>query len=99
LLSGEVLQAGLNLIQKFLKTQLILKEIYNRAYEETFAGTVDEIKHGISWFLQEFDNLWVDFEQLYIHELMVIESDARWCIEEAIQLNMKSLLLKANTKK
>ena len=97
--SGEVLQEGLNLFQKFLKTQLIQKEIYNRAYEETFAGTVDEIKDGISQFLQEFDNLWVNFEQLYIHELMAIESDARRHIEEAIQLNMKLLLLKANTKK
>ena len=96
--SGEVLQAGSNLFQKFLKTQFILKEIYNRAYEETFAGTVDEIKEEISQFLQEFDNLWVDFEQLYVHELMAIESDARRYIEEAIQHEHEITLLEEQYK-
>jgi hypothetical protein len=84
--SGEVLQAGSNLFQKFVKIQFVLKEIYNRVCEETFAGTVDEIKEEISQSLQEFDNLWVEFEQLYVHELMAIESDARRFIEEAIRM-------------
>ena len=84
--SGEVLQAGSNLFGKFVKIQYVLKEIYNRVCEETFAGTVDQIKEEISETLQEFDNLWVEFEQLYVHELMAIESDARRFIEEAIRL-------------
>lgn len=83
--SAEVLQAGLNLFEKFVKVQFILKEIYNRVCEETFAGTVLEIKEEICAFLQQFDNLWVEFEQLYVHELMAIESDARRYIEEVIQ--------------
>ena len=83
--SGEVLQAGSNLFQKFIKIQYILKEIYNRVCEEAFTGTVEEIKEEICQFLLEFDNLWVEFEQLYVHELMAIESDARRFIEEAIQ--------------
>ena len=84
--SGEVLQAGSNLFQKFIKIQYILKEIYNRVCEDSFAGTVEETREEISQFLLEFDNLWVEFEQLYVHELMAIESDARRFIEEAIQL-------------
>lgn len=83
--STEVLQAGSNLFQKFIKIQYILKEIYNRVCEETFGGTVEEIREEIAQFLLEFDNMWVEFEQLYVHELMAIESDARRYIEEAIQ--------------
>lgn len=84
--SNEVLEAGKNLFTKFSRTQYILKEIYNRVCEESFAGTVDEIKEEIQDSLLEFDNVWVDFEQLYVHELMAIESDARRYIEEAIWL-------------
>lgn len=82
--SEEVLQAGSNLFQRFIKIQYILKEIYNRVCEETFAGTVEQIKEEILDNLLDFDNLWVEFEQLYVHELMAIESDARRYIEEAI---------------
>ena len=34
--------------------------------------------------LQEFDRLWVDYEQKYVYELMVIENDARRFIIESI---------------
>ena len=34
--------------------------------------------------LEEFDGLWVDYEQKYVYELMVIESDARRFIIESI---------------
>ena len=34
--------------------------------------------------LQEFDNTWVAYEQIYVLELMLIESDARRFITEAI---------------
>ena len=55
--SGEVLQAGSNLFQKFIKIQYILKEIYNRVCEEAFTGIVEEIRIEISEVLLEFDNL------------------------------------------
>lgn len=82
--SGEVLEAGSSLFQRFIKIQYILKEIYNRVCEETFAVTVEQIKQEITDTLLDFDNLWVEFEQLYVHELMAIESDARRYIEQAI---------------
>lgn len=91
--SGEVLQAGSSLFQKFVKIQYSLKEIYNRVYEDAFSGTVDEAKLEISETLQDFDNLWVEFEQLYVHELMAIESDARRFIEEAIFLEQETTRL------
>jgi hypothetical protein len=96
--STEVLQAGSNLFGKFVKIQYILKEIYNRVCEETFSGTVDTIKQEISETLQDFDNLWVEFEQLYVHELMAIESDARRYIEEAIQLEHQITCIEAQHK-
>lgn len=36
--------------------------------------------------LEEFDNNWVTYEQLYVIELMLIEQDARRFITEAIEL-------------
>ena len=84
--SNEVLEAGKNLFTKFSRTQYILKEIYNRVCEDSFNGSVDEIKEEIQDSLLDFDTVWVDFEQLYVHELMAIESDARRYIEEAIWL-------------
>ena len=100
--SSEVLHAGSNLFQKFIKIQFVIKEIYSRACEETSAGSVREIREEISSVLLEFDNLWVEFEQLYVHELMAIESDARRYIEEAIQheqdLSALELLYKENSR-
>lgn len=87
--SAEVLQAGSDLFQNFLRLQYLLKDIYSRVCDETFAGTLELIKEEICACLQEFDGLWVEFEQLYVHELMAIESDARRFIEEAIQLEDK----------
>jgi hypothetical protein len=84
--STEVLQAGNDLFQNFVRLQYLLKDIYNRVCDETFCATLDMTKEEIVQSLQEFDMLWVEFEQLYVHELMAIESDARRFIEEAIQL-------------
>ena len=87
--SAEVLQAGSDLFQNFVRLQYLLKDIYSRVCDETFSGTLEQIKDEICQCLQEFDGLWVEFEQLYVHELMAIESDARRYIEEAIQLEDK----------
>jgi hypothetical protein len=96
--SSEVLEAGSSLFSKFTKTQYLLKEIYNRVCEESFGGTVEEIKTEISEILIEFDSVWVDFEQLYVHELMAIESDARRFIEEAIWLEKELTRIENSTK-
>ena len=96
--SAEVLQAGSDLFQNFIRLQYLLKDIYNRVCDETFSGTLEQTKEDIAQCLQEFDALWVEFEQLYVHELMAIESDARRYIEEAIQLEQQISLLDAQSK-
>jgi len=35
--------------------------------------------------LEDFDNIWVSYEQIYVLELMLIEADARLFITEAIE--------------
>lgn len=35
--------------------------------------------------LEEFDQSWVSYEQIYVLELMLIEADARLFITEAIE--------------
>ena len=84
--STGVLQAGNNLYQNFIKIQADLREIYNRVSEETFIGGVYTIMKEICASLLEFDKVWIEFEQLYVHELMAIETDARRFIIEAIEL-------------
>lgn len=37
--------------------------------------------------LGEFDKAWVTYEQYYVYELMVIETDARRFIIDAIQID------------
>ncbi|OMJ78668.1 hypothetical protein SteCoe_21474 [Stentor coeruleus] len=96
--SAEVLQAGSDLFQNFVRLQFLLKDIYSRVCDETFAGTLIQIKAEISQCLKDFDALWVDFEQLYVHELMAIESDARRYIEQAIQLEHQITVLDSNYK-
>jgi hypothetical protein len=87
--SAEVLQAGSDLFQNFVRLQYLLKDIFSRVCDETFNGALEPVKEEISNCLQEFDGLWVEFEQLYVHELMAIESDARRFIEEAIAIEEK----------
>ena len=96
--SAEVLQAGNDLFQNFVRLQYLLKDIYNRVCDETFSGILNQIKEEISQYLQEFDTLWVEFEQLYVHELMAIESDARRYIEEAIHLEHQITLMDSQFK-
>ena len=96
--SAEVLQAGSDLFQNFIRLQYLLKDVYNRVCDETFSGAVDLTKGDIVQCLQEFDALWVEFEQLYVHELMAIESDARRFIEEAIGLEHQISLLETQGK-
>jgi len=37
--------------------------------------------------LEEFDNNWITYEQLYVIELMLIEQDARRFITDAIEID------------
>ncbi|CAG9321179.1 unnamed protein product [Blepharisma stoltei] len=98
LFSSEVLDAGSKLFHSFCKIQHIFREIYNRICEETSTGVVGEIISDLTEALQDFDTNWVDFEHLYVHELMVIETDARRFITQAIELEREMSLIEVKEK-
>ena len=84
--SKEVLEAGGRLFNSFVKLQHVLKDIYSRICEETGEGSVTRTVQELAMALQIFDAHWVEFEQLYVLELMLIESDARRYIFQAIEV-------------
>jgi len=47
--------------------------------------TVQHIVEDMGKHLEEFDQNWVSYEQIYVLELMLIEADARRFITEAIE--------------
>ena len=61
----------------------MIRNIYDRIMDEVNI-TVHEVMEDMSKNLQEFDNTWVAYEQIYVLELMLIEADARRFITEAI---------------
>ena len=50
---------------------------------ENFVEVIGESKS----YLEEFDITWVTYEQLYVVELMLIESDARRFVTNAIEID------------
>lgn len=81
--SNEVLTAGKNLQRAFAQIQISIRMILNRIFEDTEIS-VDKIVVSLKSELLEFDKTWVAFEWFYVLELMIIETDARWFITEAI---------------
>ena len=49
--------------------------------------------------MQEFDEKWTAYEQAYVFELMVIETDARRFVVDAIELELKLSNVEKNLKK
>lgn len=70
--------------------QGIIRNIYERIIEDTVNVTVQEIMDEMAKHLEEFDQTWVAYEQIYVLELMLIEADARRFITDAIE-NEKEL--------
>ena len=56
-----------------------------RIIEDTVNVTVQEIMDEMAKHLEEFDQTWVAYEQIYVLELMLIEADARRFITDAIE--------------
>lgn len=48
--------------------------------------------------LQDFDASWAQYEQFYVYELMVIETDARRFVIEAIQIERELQAMENNLK-
>ena len=86
------------MFQNFCKIQNILRDIYNKAYEEHHYQNLGQIQSEIKQCLEEFDEKWVAFEQLYVLELMFIEQDARRLIAEAIELERDLIVIEIREK-
>lgn len=74
--SQDVLEAGEKLYHGFVEIQHVVKNIYSLICDENPHITLEEIRNDIKENLCEFDKFWVNFEQLYVFELMLIEADA-----------------------
>jgi hypothetical protein len=96
--SSEALEAGRRLFASFYRIQQALRETYNRVCEENVPGSVPQVTSELSASLQEIDAHWVDYEQLYIQELMLIEGDARRYITEAIEIERELVLMEVKEK-
>ena len=63
--SQDVLDAGRRLFQQFKVIQTIIRNIYDRIMDEVNI-TVHDVLEEMSNNLQEFDNTWVAYEQIYV---------------------------------
>jgi hypothetical protein len=83
--SEDVLSSGKELRDAFYNLNEDLK-----AFDDFFKNKITsneqfrEIKQDLNSFLENFDRLWTRYEKNYILELMVIESDSRRFIQNAI---------------
>ena len=75
----------------------MIRNIYDRIMDEVNI-TVHEVMEDMSKNLQEFDNTWVAYEQIYVLELMLIEADARRFITEAIETEKELGMLEVREK-
>ena len=65
--------------------QNIIRGLYERIIEDTVNITILYVMEEMAKHLEDFDNTWVSYEQIYVLELMLIEADARLFIPEAIE--------------
>jgi hypothetical protein len=86
--SKQVIDTGKKLFKNFCQLLYDTKESYQRICEEqsyqAIVELVNEIRSNLEEF--EFDENWVEYEKLYVIELMLIEQDARRFIQEAIDI-------------
>lgn len=84
--SKQVIDTGKKLFKNFCQLLYDTKESYQRICEEQSYQAIVELVNEIRSILEEFDENWVEYEKLYVIELMLIEQDARRFIQEAIDI-------------
>ena len=83
--SHEVLEAGRKLFHQFRVVQNVIRALYERIIEDTNNITIVYVMEEMAKHLEQFDSTLVNYEQIYVLELMLIEADARLFITEAIE--------------
>ena len=85
--SHEVLDAGRKLFHQFRMIQNVIRAIYERIIEDNNNITIQYVNEEMAKYLEQFDQTWIGYEQIYVLELMLIEADARLLITEAIEVD------------
>lgn len=82
--SGTALYKHFTQLQKFSSQFFVLHFERGEKCEQSLAADFKQLKD----MLVRFDELWTVYEQKYVYELMIIESDARRFIIDSINLEM-----------
>jgi len=93
-----VLDAGRKLFKQFKIIQNTIRDLYERIIEDSVNLTIVYIMDEMAKHLQEFDQNWVSYEQIYVLELMLIEADARLFITEAIETDKELATIETKEK-
>jgi hypothetical protein len=96
--SEDVIDRGNELYRSFLELHKVLQKAYIQRYYQISDSDFDESNYELIQVLEEFDDRWTNYEDLYVHELMTIEGQARRFIAEAIELECKFSELEKNSK-
>lgn len=78
--------------------QNIIRGLYERIIEDTVNITILYVMEEMAKHLEDFDNTWVSYEQIYVLELMLIEADARLFITEAIETDKELVSIEQREK-
>ena len=83
--SDDVIQAGEKLFQEFSKLKELVTDFMDNCTKTgnpRFSEKENELKES----LRNFDVAWITYEQYYVYELMVIETDSRRFIINSIKI-------------
>ena len=84
-----VIEKGNELFSQFLSLKRLIRKCFLSTNYENSLLDVSSIKNDLKECLEKFDEKWICYENLYVKELMVIESQARKFITDAIKLEKK----------
>ena len=78
--------------------QNVIRAIYERIIEDTNNITIAYVMDEMAKYLEQFDQTWIGYEQIYVLELMLIEADARLFITEAIEVDKEIMQVEQREK-
>ncbi|EGR34760.1 hypothetical protein IMG5_002330 [Ichthyophthirius multifiliis] len=99
--SQEVLEYGKQVLVSFYKMQNQIRIVYqNTCQGQIVDSSCEEMKKQLKESLEKFDKNWTLFEKMYVNELMVIETEARRYVQNAIniQKELESLEIREKIK-
>ena len=92
--SDHVVETGNLLFSHFTELRQFVSKFFQKYFEKPKRSSEEKLKSDfekLKDMLGRFDQLWTFYEQKYVYELMVIESDARRFIIESV--NIEAVLM------